>query len=439
MNDLPKNHADTITLPSVESHRQVDAKKQAEHVDDSSNQSPSETIHEERTLPETTPIGGSPRLLVLDGLRALAICLVMVHHYGQNMVKVGFGDRVFYKVANSSWIGVDLFFILSGFLITGILHDAKGSKSYFTTFYLRRSLRIFPIYYLLLFVLFVILPGLQLNILDGFTLAHGHWFWLYGSNYLTVLKGWPDIPVVHLWSLAIEEHFYLIWPVIVFFTSKRLLLLGGTVFVILAMFLRYQAAENGTSPAALYVLTHFRIDSLVMGGLLLLAWRTPSLKPMLTRHAGKAGIALIILAAVGLTNSLGLDWRYWSPVQQGAGFTVIALFFVAVHIVCLGLPASSIFYRLLSCPPALMIGRLSYGMYLFHRPIEAVAIKLGLHPANHVSESFPSWPYVMAYSLGNAIVTVLVAWLSWNLFEKHVMRLKDRFTYAKAGPSSKSA
>ncbi len=103
---------------------------------------------------------------MLDGLRALAICLVMIHHFTQEMTLTGPGDRLFFAVANSCWIGVDLFFVLSGFLITGILYDAKGASNYFKVFYMRRVLRIFPIYYAFLLVIFVVLPALQRSLVD---------------------------------------------------------------------------------------------------------------------------------------------------------------------------------------------------------------------------------------------------------------------------------
>lgn len=371
------------------------------------------------------------RLFVLDGLRAVAICMVMVHHYSQDMVKSGFGDRPFYCFANSCWVGVDLFFVLSGFLITGILVDAKGSASYFRTFFIRRSLRIFPIYYLMLLVIFIILPALNMSIVDSFTLEHGSWFWLYGGNYLTGLVSWPDKAVVHLWSLAIEEHFYLLWPFVVFFTNRKQLLVVCGLIIICMIGMRFHAASNGTSSDGIYVMTHYRIGTLVFGALLALAWRTPNMWSVLVRYSGIAAVLLFVALAVAFTNSQGLDWRYWSPVQHAFGYTMIALFFIALHVLALQLPVGTRLYRILSSAPAIWIGRLSYGMYLFHRPIEVVAVKLGLHPSKHVVDGFPSWPYELVYITGNAVVTAFVAWLTWNLFEKHVLSLKDRFTYQK--------
>lgn len=382
-------------------------------------------------VPSRQSAGKGSRLLVLDGLRAIAICLVLLHHYSQNMAKSGPGDRAFFYLGNSSWVGVDLFFVLSGFLITSILYDAKGSPSYFRTFYIRRSLRIFPIYYLMLLAIFVILPFFHLSIVDEGTLKHAPWFWLYGSNYLTGLVEWPDTAVSHLWSLAIEEHFYLLWPVVIYLGNKTQLLIGGTVFLFAACILRFNAASHGVSNDAIYVLTQYRIDILVMGSLLALGWKTPELRSAITRHAGKAAILLAAAILAGCSGRFGIDWRLWSPGQLAVGFSLIGLFFVAIHIVCLKLSSGSVFYTILTCAPALWLGRLSYGMYLFHRPIEAVSIQLGLHPSMHVVSGFPNWPYTLVYILGNSAATALLAWLTWNLFEKHVLRLKDRFNYLK--------
>lgn len=435
MSHFLKDDANPGALPVIASHPLGDHVERVGHTVPLQDLPPPAPAGHPASSRQEAPSGPAndkgSRLLVLDGLRALAICLVLFHHYSQKMGNTGLGDQFFFNLSNSAWIGVDLFFVLSGFLITGILYDAKGSPSYFRTFYIRRSLRIFPIYYVMLLVIFVILPFFQHSIVDSYTLANQKWFWLYGSNYLTALKAWPDIAVAHLWSLAIEEHFYLLWPVVVFFGNKRQLLIGGAALVVGAMLFRFYAATHATSADSIYVMTHYRIDTLVTGGLLALGWRTPAIRSALERHAGKATAVLLIAIVAGLTTSLGFDWHHWSPVQQAAGFTLIALFFAAGHVVCLQLSGDSIFYQILTCSPAIWLGRLSYGMYLFHRPIEVVAMELGLHPGLHIQKGVPNWTYVLVYILGNALATALLAWLTWNLFEKHILRLKDHFTYQK--------
>ena len=122
------------------------------------------------------------------------------------------------------WIGVDLFFVLSGFLITGILYDAKGGPHYFRNFYMRRSLRIFPLYYAFLILIFAVMPLLRASGADH--VGKQVWMWTYLSNVLFARVGWEGMPAhtTHLWSLAIEEQFYLLWPLLVWLASRRRLI-----------------------------------------------------------------------------------------------------------------------------------------------------------------------------------------------------------------------
>ena len=168
---------------------------------------------------------------VLDGIRGLAIIMVLIAHFTtilENYLKEFFpvAGPVFTKVALSGLMGVDLFFVLSGFLITGILLDTKDTNEFFKNFYARRFLRIFPLYYGVLFILFCILP----KIITFDTAANemaGHQWWLWA--YLTNFPGHPAwdnsalFKLGHFWSLAVEDHFYFVWPFVVYFVSNRLL------------------------------------------------------------------------------------------------------------------------------------------------------------------------------------------------------------------------
>ncbi|HLL88149.1 MAG TPA: acyltransferase, partial [Tepidisphaeraceae bacterium] len=165
----------------------------------------------------------------LDGLRGLAILLVMVSHYVAPPAGGGRWGLVFRRAADAGWVGVDLFFALSGFLITGILLDAKGKPGFFRNFFARRTLRVFPLYYGVLFVVCVLLPALGLLKL-GVPLSQ-RWLWLYATNLFPLLRSadgagfffpnsW-DLQFGHFWSLAVEEHFYLAWPLVVYALGRR--------------------------------------------------------------------------------------------------------------------------------------------------------------------------------------------------------------------------
>ena len=156
----------------------------------------------------------------LDGLRAFAILLVIVRHAS---LEQGAASRGFLgALGNAGWMGVDLFFVLSGFLITRILIQSKGSTYYFRNFYLRRSFRIFPLYYAVLVGLFVVAPIASHSPAVQELARHQIWYWTYTVNFLAANTNGEacGLHTVHFWSLSVEEQFYLIWPAVVFFVPS---------------------------------------------------------------------------------------------------------------------------------------------------------------------------------------------------------------------------
>src|SRR5438067_7660244 len=190
-------------------------------------------------------------ILALDGLRGIAILLVVVCHFVSNLHIAADGWAwPLVAIAHAGWTGVDLFFVLSGFLITGILIDARGSDSYFKAFYARRALRIVPAYYGFLFAIFVVLPFLHLGAGNDYMLAREHqsWYWLYLTNVMMAIGEIPGrgpYPSTLFWSLAVEEQFYLLWPLIVAASPPRTLrkiCVGG---VVLCVVLRIVGVVSG--------------------------------------------------------------------------------------------------------------------------------------------------------------------------------------------------
>src|SRR5262245_16358318 len=148
----------------------------------------------------------------LDGLRGIAILLVILYH--------NFG---FIPFLNYGWLGVDLFFVLSGFLITEILLKTRTTTNYFKNFYTRRVLRIFPLYYLCLILVIVIFPLIKNFPYDlSFYRENQVWFWFYLQNWMLIFKQWNDSAILlnHFWSLAVEEQFYIVWPLLVLLIRK---------------------------------------------------------------------------------------------------------------------------------------------------------------------------------------------------------------------------
>ena len=182
----------------------------------------------------------------LDGLRGIAIILVMLHHFTNYRPTSGI-DGLIGSVVFFLWTGVDLFFVLSGFLITGILLDSRGSERYFTTFYARRTLRIFPLYYLVLFVAFVVLPQFPAvnAVLTGQVDLPPQWpYWLYLENFSIAARGWVHGWVDVGWSLAIEEQFYLVWPLVIWLCPPRLLALLCAAIIVAEPIARVFARES---------------------------------------------------------------------------------------------------------------------------------------------------------------------------------------------------
>src|SRR2546427_8382575 len=209
---------------------------------------------------------------VLDGLRGVAVLLVLLIHaiWGPLRPATASIDVVVRAVAYAGWMGVDLFFVLSGFLITGILLDTRGQPGWWPNFIARRALRIFPLYYGALTVLFVLLPRLARWSEPQFTTlqANQTWYWTYTVNLLAALtqgRGTP-LSTLHFWSLSVEEQFYLIWPLIVWACKPRsllrvigLIVIGGLSFL-LRVVLHYPA-----NPPCPPLLTPGRLHGLLAG------------------------------------------------------------------------------------------------------------------------------------------------------------------------------
>src|SRR5215468_10531003 len=219
-------------------------------------------------------------LPVLDGVRALAVLGVLIFHFVGTMTPTNWVERAIVGVTKYGILGVDLFFVLSGFLITGILYDARNEPHYFRNFYMRRVLRIFPLYYGVLALVFVVAPLIPL--LRGPTLDYlvdrQWWAWLYGVNVYIALKGdWSFSYLEHLWSLCIEEHFYFFWPVAVYLMARRprLLIVASLSIAFAAMAARLAGSMMGLSWWTTYVLTPFRLDGLALGAFLAVAARQP--------------------------------------------------------------------------------------------------------------------------------------------------------------------
>lgn len=350
-----------------------------------------------------------PRITFLDGFRAIAILLVILDHYVPRILDADNGPLSAAIVEASGWsgAGVDLFFVLSGFLITGILVDSKGSKNFFLRFYWRRSVRIFPAFY-------AFLGFMLLFHRDLFQHIRFPWFALYARN----LRGsdpTSDSILGHLWSLAVEEQFYIGWAIAVFFCSRRRLTQLTLLLIVLAPLTRAGLHFAGIDGYRIFRVTPARMDSLLFGSLIALAIRSgwaPRLPKLSLIGLGMALAGLVLLRIVSGGIDIGiLSYQFFVP-------TLIPLLFASLLGVCLHLPQQHAAIRFLSVNPLRVIAKYSYAIYLWHLFAAALTAFLIENTSPLLNAAYI--PIAFALSFGMAV-------LSWYFIESPALRQKDRF------------
>jgi peptidoglycan/LPS O-acetylase OafA/YrhL len=309
-------------------------------------------------------------------------------------------------------MGVDLFFVLSGFLITGILWDARGGTAYFRRFYARRTRRIFPLYYLVLAAALFVVPHLPLSAAHAAKAAgvegRQWWYWLYLSNF--EMAGAGRIPHAVLgvsWTLAIEEQFYLVWPVVVLLLNRRALMRLCAALVFVAPAIRIVMALGGSPYLPMYVLTWCRMDALAAGAWVALAARGPGGLPAL-RPAARWAVMIGFAATVGLAIKEGGTSARLDGIHT-VGFSAIALMGAGLLVVA-GTSKSP-----LLCGRTLgTFAKYSYAMYLFHMPVRIVITRYGFVPE--------TWLQQLAFYGVATAATLAAGWASWHLIEKRLLR-----------------
>ncbi len=358
-------------------------------------------------------IGTGRYVRAFDGLRGVAILLVLLRHIGEDAPARRVGGLVSAALA-SGWLGVDLFFVLSGFLITGILLDARGDEAeptqgFFTHFYARRALRIFPAYYVFLaLVMFVGRPPMP----------HGTWwYWTYVANVLIARHGWP--PGVwdtgHLWSLAVEEQFYLVWPAIIAWTPRRRLPAVCLCVILSAITLRAVLVHQGAALSA-YVLAPARADTLVLGATLAIALRGGArVRDGVRRAAPIIGsVALAVLGVLFVTHQLDHRLSAGGLVLGSAAASVATAACIA------RISAGSRIRRLFEWPPLVSFGMYSYVIYLVQLPVRGA---LGLW----LGDRLATWTPVSALAVEGILLAGLswcIAWVTWRILEQPMLSLK---------------
>lgn len=342
------------------------------------------------------------------------------------------------------WAGVDVFFVLSGFLITGILFDTRFDTHRVRNFYVRRTLRIFPLYYglMLLLVLldpifrwdwnlhWLVWPAYIGNFARGIHpyIDRSSWQMLCDAQPLSLKYPAIQLRLGHLWSLCVEEQFYLIWPAVVFLVKDRRKLIAICAFCIIACPLaRFVAASTlpqfMLSQEVLYRWTPFRIDALLLGGLVALLRRSsisPRLIP-LARYGFAIMSAILVLWLVLSPAARHKPAGYHYPASTFTwGLTFIDVF--AACFIVMAINHGSITFQIFNLRPLRWIGRISYGAYVFHDILHSQfdTIVGKCHLSGHAAE-FASATLALVF-------TLIISWASFQYFERRFIRLKDRLS-----------
>jgi peptidoglycan/LPS O-acetylase OafA/YrhL len=374
-----------------------------------------------RLMTNTNPDPSRVRHIpALDGVRGLAILLVMLFHFSQGFGSACRLDKAIMVVLRMGWLGVDVFFVLSGFLITGILIDSKGGADYFQKFYLRRAVRIFPLYYLTLFVLFVVPRFVTSAQSPEYLTAHSmqSWYWLYLTNWLVAKQG-NFVPYAHFWSLAVEEQFYMFWPLLVFWLSSRALRQVCVACVVGALAFRAGCFAAGCNWIVPTMLTPGRIDDLAVGAFIAATIREPGGAAMLMKRGRVAAIGAALVLGWIAVRGHGL-WTTPAVLTIGlTAFGVLAGFLVLTAAIAPAGPISSV----LVSRPLRLLGKYSYCLYIVHwfvmwRLIDKLTDDLLPRVAG---SALPGRLLFMAASFTGSL---LIAVVSWELFEKRWLKLR---------------
>lgn len=389
-----------------------------------------------KTAPgEAEPLERTKRIPELDGLRGFAILIVVLLHY---FYKPGAlapaGYRHFQAIFRLGWVGVDLFFVLSGFLIGGILLEARTSKNYFKTFYTRRFFRIIPIYYawIALYIVLIVAAGdiLRQHMHSGLVPPLG--FQVY-SHFLFIQNIWiPEYVTVFLWwfgvtwSLAVEEQFYLVAPLLFRFVPGQRLLYVLLGVVIGAPLLRTYVYLHENHPHLnTYLSMPCRADSLAYGALAALLWRRREFRAWVRSHCAALYTLLAVLAA-----GMAAMWLWFSnpvnKVSQTVGYSWTALFFAVVLVTVLG-DTDGMLARVARQRWLGALGRVSYCVYLIHLAVAYFCFGLILRKIPYIADARS-----IALAVLCAGLTYGIALLSWRHFEKPLIQRGHAYSYGGA-------
>ncbi len=350
----------------------------------------------------------------LDSIRAIAVLLVILTHW---IPRANLHERIPYGE-----VGVDIFFVLSGFLISGILFANRKNAELLSIpklavvkkFYIRRTLRIFPIYYLTIFMLLLFSESTGTHIKTAFS-----YFLTYTSNFYFFQHGWDGI-ISHLWSLAVEEQFYLIWPWIILFVNKKYLFHVISCFILIGVFSQYFMYGQKMNT----VLTFTCFDAFGMGALL--AWLNTYAPEKLKKFYPAISVIAVVSVIFLVIGMLQKKWIFIPVRTISSCMAVWLITYIILHNKTNTLKFKFIFNNRV----LIFLGKISYGLYLYHNLIPTLN-------ANVIDKFInPLLPDILYNNytekillLENTILLLLISWLSYIFIERWFLNLKEKFGY----------
>jgi len=366
--------------------------------------------------------GLAPQLPVLDGVRGLAVLLVIPHNLHLAVEPDGLPSKLIGMVLDRGWIGVQLFFVLSGFLITRILIRTSGASNFYQSFFTRRALRIWPLYFLALILLLVVLP--QWGLQQPGDPSLGIYLWFFLSNFVQPLHP-GGMPIPHFWSLAVEEQFYLLWPFIVRKLSPRRIVQVSVGLALLSLATRWLFLRLGMPEGVVYEWTPCRMDALALGAAVAALSEMPDVLTWLRAHTRWLDVGFLAVLGGGAVVSRAYDVYGLGAQTLGYSCLSLAMSLWVLRLAVSDRPASpSWLVRTMGCLPLRKVGQYSFGMYVIHLPLGGMvllplAARLGW-------TSHPSPFMQIAFVCLSLLACLAAAMLSYHLMERHFLKLKPR-------------
>jgi peptidoglycan/LPS O-acetylase OafA/YrhL len=367
------------------------------------------------------------KLRSLNGIRAFAILLVFFHHMTWSIPERNAALSWIKYFCYQGWIGVDLFFVLSGFLITGILVDTRTAENYFKVFYARRVLRIFPLYYATLIGILVAAHFIHPYPTQLPLPADRYLYYLFLTNWLCLWKGtWGANVLGHFWSLAVEEQFYLLWPLSVWLIAPKNLKAVAAWLSVSALVIRVIWAMHGGLGQGMSMMTFGRMDSLLVGAICAIVFRDAVSLDKIKAWLPWIAVSMIGGFYAGMALLYGRSELTGAAFAQTAGYSMLALGCGALVLHSAGTEgAPTLLQKVLRNRSLSKMGAYSYGFYIFHVPVIGAAKLLIVPRVSSAIQATLWFPLVLMAVLG--LVTFGLSAASFAWFEEPILNYKRYF------------